>query len=54
MTTTDVPDGRHNWLRWGEDDELGAVNLLTPDVLRRAAGLVREGRSAGGSPSAIS
>jgi kynurenine formamidase len=44
MTTTDVPDGRHNWLRWGEDDELGAVNLLTPDVLRRAAGLVREGR----------
>jgi kynurenine formamidase len=29
--------------RWGEDDELGTLNLITPDVRRRAAGLVREG-----------
>lgn len=29
--------------RWGENDELGTVNLITPDVRRRAVGLVREG-----------
>src|SRR5215208_7229339 len=33
-----------NWQRWGEDDERGALNLLTPDVVVRAAQLVREGR----------
>ncbi|MEU6419582.1 cyclase family protein [Streptomyces spiralis] len=33
-----------NWGRWGEDDERGAVNLLTPDVVLAAAGAVREGR----------
>ncbi|KAG6810633.1 hypothetical protein H0H93_014849, partial [Arthromyces matolae] len=25
------------WAVWGEDDELGTVNLLTPDVVQRAA-----------------
>jgi kynurenine formamidase len=29
--------------RWGADDELGTLNLITPDVRRRAAGLVRDG-----------
>jgi kynurenine formamidase len=29
--------------RWGEDDELGTLNLITSDVRRRAVGLVREG-----------
>ena len=31
--------------RWGPDDELGTLNLLTPEVRRRAAALVREGVS---------
>lgn len=33
-----------NWGRWGADDERGAANLLTPDVIIAAAGSVREGR----------
>jgi kynurenine formamidase len=32
-----------NWGRWGADDELGALNLITPDKRRRAAALVRSG-----------
>ena len=31
--------------RWGPDDELGTLNLITPEVRRRAASLVREGVS---------
>lgn len=34
-----------NWGRWGKNDQLGAVNLITPEVRRRAAALVREGFS---------
>jgi kynurenine formamidase len=33
-----------NWGRWGEDDELGTMNLITPAKVREAAGLVRSGR----------
>jgi kynurenine formamidase len=33
------------WGRWGSGDERGALNLLTPERLLAAAGLVREGRS---------
>ncbi len=32
-----------NWGRWGEDDELGAGNLMTPAKRKEAAGLVRSG-----------
>jgi len=32
-----------NWGRWGQDDELGALNLITPARRREAARLVREG-----------
>jgi len=32
-----------NWGRWGKDDELGALNLITPAKRRAAAQLVREG-----------
>src|SRR5215467_1562541 len=35
---------RRNWGRWGDDDQLGALNLVTADKRRRAAGLVRSGR----------
>jgi kynurenine formamidase len=37
---------RHsNWGRWGDDDERGTLNHVTPDAIVRAAGLVRHGRS---------
>jgi kynurenine formamidase len=36
---------RSNWGRWGADDELGAVNLVTPEKRVQAASLVRAGRS---------
>ncbi len=32
-----------NWGRWGAEDERGTLNFITPDVVRRAAGLVRRG-----------
>ncbi|MBM3844661.1 MAG: cyclase family protein [Verrucomicrobia bacterium] len=34
-----------NWGRWGKDDQLGAVNLITPAKRREAAKLVQEGVS---------
>jgi kynurenine formamidase len=34
-----------NWGRWGNDDQIGALNLITPAKRRQAAGLVREGVS---------
>jgi kynurenine formamidase len=33
-----------NWGRWGEEDQRGALNLLTGDVVRAATGAVRQGR----------
>ncbi len=33
-----------NWGRWGDDDELGTLNFLTPDKVAAAATLVRSGR----------
>jgi kynurenine formamidase len=32
-----------NWGRWGEDDQRGTLNLLSPEKTRRALGLVTEG-----------
>ena len=34
-----------NWGRWGPDDEIGTMNLVTPDKRKAAATLVREGIS---------
>jgi kynurenine formamidase len=34
-----------NWGRWGKDDEIGALNLITPAKRKQAAGLVRDGVS---------
>jgi kynurenine formamidase len=34
-----------NWGRWGKDDQLGTLNLITPAKRREAAALVREGYS---------
>ncbi len=33
----------NNWGRWGEDDRLGALNLITPEKRKAAAALVRDG-----------
>ena len=35
---------RRNWGRWGDDDQMGAVNLITPEKSAAAASLVRKGR----------
>ena len=32
-----------NWGRWGDDDQLGCLNFITPEKRKRAAGLVQDG-----------
>ena len=32
-----------NWGRWGDDDEIGTMNLITDDVVRRGVAAVRTG-----------
>ncbi|HYL37461.1 MAG TPA: cyclase family protein [Bryobacteraceae bacterium] len=34
-----------NWGRWGKDDQLGTLNLITPQKRKQAAALVKEGFS---------
>ena len=36
---------RRNWGRWGADDQVGAVNLITAEKRVQAASLVRSGRT---------
>jgi kynurenine formamidase len=36
--------GVSNWGRWGAADERGTLNLLTPELVRQAAGLVKTGK----------
>jgi len=38
-------DELSNWGRWGADDQVGAINLITPKKRRQAAKLVRKGIS---------
>ena len=33
-----------NWGRWGDDDELGALNHVGPEQVTAAARLVRQGK----------
>jgi hypothetical protein len=40
-----VVQGISNWGRWGTDDELGTLNLITPEKRKSAAALVRDGVS---------
>jgi len=35
----------NNWGRWGVDDEIGTLNLITAEVVTRAAACVRRGRT---------
>src|SRR5437868_9492743 len=41
----------HAWDVWGRDDQLGMVNLLTPERVKHAATLVRQGRVINVEPS---
>ena len=36
---------RRNWGRWGQDDQVGAMNLITPEKRVAASRLVRNGRT---------
>jgi kynurenine formamidase len=33
------------WGRWGENDQRGALNLITPEVVLRASGAIRSGQT---------
>jgi kynurenine formamidase len=35
----------NNWGRWGDDDEIGTLNLITHEVRARAASCVRRGKA---------
>ena len=32
-----------NWGRWGREDQMGTLNLITPKKRKQAAALVQEG-----------
>jgi kynurenine formamidase len=34
-----------NWGRWGPEDQIGTINLITPEAVRRGAAAVRTGRA---------
>ena len=36
-------DELSNWGRWGKDDTLGTLNLITPEKRLQASALVKEG-----------
>lgn len=44
MTTPENHDLPGNWGRWGTDDELGTLNLITAEVRARAVAEARTGR----------
>lgn len=39
----DIAKRVNNWGRWGADDEIGTLNLITGQVVREAAGCIRSG-----------
>lgn len=39
----DAAEKYRNWHRWGQDDERGTLNFVTPEKIVAAAGLVRKG-----------
>ena len=43
VARTDAPSGS-SWGVFGEGDQLGTLNFITPSVSAKAASLVREGR----------
>jgi kynurenine formamidase len=48
LTASDIQSllrDRNNWGRWGPDDQVGALNLITPQKRAAAARLVQSGRA---------
>ncbi len=39
-----VADDVRNWGRWGDDDELGTLNFITPEKVAQAAATVQHGK----------
>ena len=39
-----LSDTISNWGRWGSDDQRGTLNLLTPEVVKKAACLIKRGK----------
>ena len=35
---------RGNWGRWGEEDKRGMLNVITPDMIVKAASLIKQGK----------
>lgn len=44
-TVLELCERYSNWGRWGPDDQLGTLNLVTADHVRTAANLVEQGRT---------
>ena len=42
---SDSTNNLSNWGRWGADDMLGTLNLMTQEGIRSAAGLVKSGKA---------
>lgn len=40
----DIAKRVNNWGRWGSDDEIGTLNLVTDEVVREAAACVHSGQ----------
>ena len=38
-----------NWGRWGEEDQAGCLNLITPAKRQQAAALIHEGTTGSGA-----
>ena len=38
-----------NWGRWGDDDQLGCMNLITPEKRKQAASLIQASTTERGS-----
>ena len=56
LTKADVEKMLHslsNWGRWGGEDQIGALNLITEAKRKQAAALVKEGRSVSLAHNAI-
>ena len=46
LSTSITMADENNWTKslWGENDEIGAANLMSADLTKEAAGLVKEGK----------
>ncbi|MFY0611483.1 MAG: cyclase family protein [Hyphomicrobiaceae bacterium] len=38
-------DELSNWGRWGPEDQIGTLNLITPDDIKRASSLIKKGKT---------